>query len=333
MRTLTKSQRGFTLIELLVVIAIIAILVALLLPAVQQAREAARRTQCKNNLKQLALAVHNYHDVANMFPPGYIFAPPNLVVRSAFTLLLPYIEQTNLYNSIDSSVPMMMGPTGYNTTIQAQNVAAAATVIPAFLCPSSVGPTTDDYMYPANAFAAGVPPMNMTWKGGRTDYGGTTGIRGVYGNLAYNNNQGGDRDGCLTAAGLNGSTSRMRDVTDGTSNTLMFGERTGGVRLYYKSTPATNLPAVLGVTNGGSWSDALAFEHWLQGSLYDGTGLGGGPCAMCTNIRGNGFHSFHTGGCQFALVDGSVRFISENVAASVFASTVTKKKGEIVGEF
>ncbi|HCP12009.1 MAG TPA: prepilin-type cleavage/methylation domain-containing protein, partial [Planctomycetaceae bacterium] len=252
---------------------------------------------------------------------------------SAFTLLLPYIEQTNLYNSIDSSVPMMNGPTGYNTTIQAQNVVAAATVIPAFLCPSSVGPTTDDYMYPANAFATGVPPMNMTWKGGRTDYGGTTGIRGVYGNIAYNNNQGGDRDGCLTAAGLGGSTSRMRDVTDGTSNTLMFGERTGGVKLYYKSTPATNLPAVLGVTNGGSWSDALAFEHWLQGSLYDGTGLGGGPCAMCTNIRGNGFHSFHTGGCQFALVDGSVRFISENVAASVFASTVTKKKGEITGEF
>jgi prepilin-type processing-associated H-X9-DG protein len=125
----------------------------------------------------------------------------------------------------------------------------------------------------------------------------------------------------------------MRDVTDGTSNTLMFGERTGGVKLYYKSQPAVGLPAVLGVTNGGSWSDALAFEHWLQGSLYDGTGLGGGPCAMCTNIRGNGFHSFHTGGCQFALVDGSVRFISENVAASVFASTVTKKKGEIVGEF
>ena len=102
MRSPSRRPRGFTLIELLVVIAIIAILVALLLPAVQQAREAARRTQCKNNLKQIVLATHNYHDVANMFPPGYIVNPPNHVTRSAFTMLLPYIEQANLYNQIDS---------------------------------------------------------------------------------------------------------------------------------------------------------------------------------------------------------------------------------------
>ena len=328
MKVSKNANRGFTLIELLVVIAIIAILIALLLPAVQQAREAARRTQCKNNLKQLVLAMHNYHDTFNIFAPGYIFAPPNFSTRSAFTLMLPYIEQGNLYQSIDSSVPMFNGPTGYDPVILANNVAAAAHVVPAFLCASSIGNTTDDYLYPAGAFGN---PFNCTWRGGRTDYGGTTGVRGVYGNLAYNGNQGGDRQGSLRAAGLRGSTSRMRDITDGTSNTFMFGERTGGVKLYYKTTTA-NLPAIVGLTNGGGWADALAFEHWLQGARYDGTG-NGGPCAMCTNIRGNGYHSFHTGGCQFALCDGGVRFVSENVAQSLFAGAITALKGEIPGEF
>ncbi|MEY3457861.1 MAG: hypothetical protein RL215_1018 [Planctomycetota bacterium] len=333
MRSRNRTPRGFTLIELLVVIAIIAILVALLLPAVQQAREAARRTQCKNNLKQLALATHNYHDVANMFPPAYIFVPPNHSTRSALTMLLPYIEQANLYQQIDSSIPMFNGPAGYDPVKLATNVAAAATVIPAFLCPSSVGPQTDDYLYPAGAIVPGVfPAANCTWKGGRTDYGGTTGVRGVFANLAYNNNAGGDREGSLVAAAPGGSSSRMRDLTDGTSNTFMFGERTGGVRIYYKNQQAIGLPAVLGQTNGGSWADALAFEHWIQGSLFDGTG-NGGPCPMCTNMRGNGFHSFHTGGCQFAMCDGSVRFVSENVASSIFAALITRKKGEIVGEF
>ncbi len=96
------------------VIAIIAILIALLLPAVQQAREAARRTQCKNNLKQLALAVHNYHDTANSFPFGYYLAPPFNNFRNAFTMMLPYIEQSTVYNQIDHNVPMMAGPTGYD---------------------------------------------------------------------------------------------------------------------------------------------------------------------------------------------------------------------------
>ena len=337
MKPIQKSGRGFTLIELLVVIAIIAILIALLLPAVQQAREAARRTQCKNNLKQLALATHNYHDTFNSFPFGYYLVPPFTNYRSAFTMLLPYIEQGTIYNQIDHNVPMMNGPTGFNAAVQATNVAMAATVIPAFLCPSSPGPTTDDYLYPANGFGATVPPVNCTWKGGRSDYGGASGVRGTFANLAYNNNAGGDRHGVFRAAGggapgLTGSRTSMRDITDGTSNSLMFGERTGGVKIYYKSQPAPGLPAIVGQTNGGSWSDSLHFEHWLQGSLYDGT-ANGGPCGMCTNYRGNGFHSFHTGGCQFAMCDGAVKFISENISQTIFAGVITIQKGEILGEF
>ena len=337
MKTSRVLKRGFTLIELLVVIAIIAILIALLLPAVQQAREAARRTQCKNNLKQLGLAVHNYHDTFNSFPFGYYLVPPFTNYRNAFTMLLPYIEQGTIYSQIDHNVPMMNGPTGYNATAQATNVALAATVIPAFLCPSSIGPTTDDYLYPANGFGPTGPPVNCTWKGGRSDYSGTTGVRGTFANLAYNNNAGGDRGGAIVAAGggvpgISGSRTNMRDITDGTSNSFLFGERTGGVKIYYKSQAAVGLPAILGQTNGGSWSDSLLFENWLQGSLYDGT-ANGGPCAMCTNMRGNGFHSFHTGGCQFVMCDGSVKFVSENVSQAIFAGAVTIQKGEILGEF
>ena len=126
-------KRGFTLIELLVVIAIIAILIALLLPAVQQAREAARRTQCKNNLKQLGLAVHNYHDVFLKFPPGYsqVRLPTSTGAfqgHSVFYSLLPYIEQANLFATFDHNVPL-------NNRATAPGV-LSGTIINAFLCPS-----------------------------------------------------------------------------------------------------------------------------------------------------------------------------------------------------
>jgi prepilin-type N-terminal cleavage/methylation domain-containing protein len=333
-----SRARGFTLIELLVVIAIIAILIALLLPAVQQAREAARRTQCKNNLHNIGLAIHNYHDAYNAFPPGYnvVIAPPLLDhnTKSAFERLLPYLDQAPLFNQIDQGVPMMMGPPGYNATIQQNNTNLAATVLPVFLCPSSVGLVLDDYLYPAGAFGFGFPAANCTFRAARTDYCGTTGVRGTYANLAYSGNAAGDREGCILPGGTGGSTSRIRDLLDGTSNTIMIGERTGGRKLYWKNKEATGIPGqtIIEQTNGGAWADALVFEHWLQGALYDGTG-NGGPCSMCTNIRGNGFHSFHTGGNHFLLGDGAVRFISENVAAYTFAGLITRKKGEIAGEF
>jgi prepilin-type N-terminal cleavage/methylation domain-containing protein len=332
-----RSPSGFTLIELLVVIAIIAILIALLLPAVQQAREAARRTQCRNNLKQLGLAFHNYHDSANAFPPGYFLAPPDPNTKSGYVHLLPYLDQAPLFNQINMNCPMANGPTQYPPAVLAANELLGRTVLTVFMCPSSTAAPLSNYLYPANAFANGVPATNITFTAARSDYCGTSGVRGTYGNIAYSGNQGGDREGVIRAAGIGGDTARIRDITDGTSNTFVVGERTGSTTLYYKMVPITGITGVpaaqfaaLQGTNGGAWSDALVFEHWLQGALYDGSGFGG-PCAInCTNIRGNGFHCFHTGGAHFLMGDGAVKFVSENIAAYIFAGSITRKKGELV---
>jgi prepilin-type N-terminal cleavage/methylation domain-containing protein len=336
---LVRARRGFTLIELLVVIAIIAILIALLLPAVQQAREAARRTQCRNNLKQIGLAIHNYHDSHNCFPPGYIAViPTDMNVKNANVMLLPYLDQAPLYNQINQNIPMMTGLTAYPAAELARNEALGRTTLTVFMCPSSPAPPVDTYTFPAGAFNASPPylPQTVTFTAARTDYTGTTGVRGTFGNIAYNNNQGGDREGMLRMAGTGGDVARMRDVVDGTSNTFMIGERTGSRVLYLKTAAASSLPGVPGAmftvmqdTNGGSWPDPLVYEHWLQGALYDGTG-NGGPCPInCTNIRGNGFHCFHTGGAHFLMGDGAVKFVSENISAFVFAASITRKKGEV----
>lgn len=338
-QSLSQPRRGFTLIELLVVIAIIAILIALLLPAVQQAREAARRTQCRNNLKQIGLAMHNYHDTHNCFPPGYIAViPTDMNVKNANVLILPYLDQAPLYNQINMNAPMMTGPTAYPAAELARNEALGRTVLTVFMCPSSPAPPTSSYTFPAGAFSASppYPPQNATFLAARCDYSGTTGVRGTFGNIAYNNNQGGDREGILRMAGTGGDVGRIRDVVDGTSNTFMIGERTGSNQLYIKTTPISSHPQIPAAlfpvyqsTNGGSWPDPLVYEQWLQGALYDGTGMGG-PCPInCTNIRGNGFHCFHTGGAHFLMGDGAVKFISENISAFLFAASITRKKGEV----
>jgi len=338
--TRAKLSRGFTLIELLVVIAIIAVLIALLLPAVQQAREAARRSQCKNNLKQLGLAFHNYHETVNCFPPGY-FAVINSPTtdqhaKGVMVPLLPYIDQAPLFNQLDQNVPLYNGPTGFNVTVQAANTALAATIIAGFMCPSMPGDSQHDYLYPAGAFGP-FPNANAVWRGGRCDYAGTTGIRADLGAI-YNGNQG-ERDGILQSAGRIGANpgrvGRMRDVLDGLSNTFLLCEKTGGTVMYYKTLPATGLSPVVGLTNGGSWADVLLCENWLRGAGRNGVaGPNGGPCAInCTNIRGDGWHSFHTGGCHCLMGDGAVRFISENISTQTLGALITRKNGEVVGEF
>lgn len=334
-----KKRRGFTLIELLVVIAIIAILVALLLPAVQQAREAARRSSCKNNMKQIGLALHNYHDVHSAFPFAYFvgnLAGGDFNLSTCYIQMLPYVEQAPLYDQWNSSVPAFNEAVAlYNPTVVQSNLAVIRNPIPIFMCPSTSEETVHNYTVPAPGLG------NLTWTAARCDYSVTTGILGVYAGIAYSGNAGGSRGGVLEPVGINpsngqpgGKAIKFRDITDGTSNTVVFGERVGGTNVYRKKLVDTALTAALGGTQGGAWGDLLIGEHWLGGALYDGNPLAGGPCAInCTNSRGGGYMSFHSGGAQFVMGDGAVRFISANVDAHTFASLITRSKGEIVGEF
>ncbi|MGH7128323.1 MAG: DUF1559 domain-containing protein, partial [Planctomycetaceae bacterium] len=325
----------FTLIELLVVIAIIAILIALLLPAVQQAREAARRTQCRDNLHNLGLALHNYHDVHRSFPFGWMLGG-DLNVAPWGTMILPHLDQGPLYNRWDSRVPAFdQAGAFFPPAAVQQNLEVIATPLQIFVCPSTPGRPTDMYRLPANAGGPGLPPIDLTWTAARSDYIATTGVRGTFANIAYAGNAGGDREGVLLQVGLGSSNgpSKMRDLKDGSSNTFLVGERVGGSTIYRNGQADSMLTALLGQANGGGWGDFLNGEHWIEGSLYDGT-PGGGPCSLnCNNIRSGNYMSFHIGGAHFLMGDGSVRFISENIAASTFAGLITRNKGEVLGEF
>jgi prepilin-type N-terminal cleavage/methylation domain-containing protein len=305
--------RGFTLIELLVVIAIIAILIALLLPAVQQAREAARRTQCKNNLKQFGIAFHNYHDVFNTFPPGCISFPINSTTTTelscwswgAFTL--PYIEQSSLYTSLNVG----------NVTL-AQNAATVnglrflQTPLSGFRCPSDTGPALNNF----NEALADVPGDAQV---------------ATYSRLITSN--GTDRlpiatsnyvmvacssvsttppffstippgFGQATGVGFNCSRINFRDITDGTSNTLLLGERA-----FKTGTLNVGAGNALGFSPVAGVNSALRPSMAALGIPYQGIN----QSVINRQHQTRGFSSQHVGGAQFVLCDGSVRFISENI--------------------
>lgn len=331
-----RRTRGFTLIELLVVIAIIAVLVALLLPAVQQAREAARRSTCKNNLKQMGIALHNYHDTTGALPFAWM-AGSNLNLSCWSIMILPYLDQSPLYEKWDSSVPAFNEALAFFPPASVQgNLEVIRTQLPVYMCPSSVANEVDNYTLPANSAGGGVPPVNLNWTAARSDYCPATGVRGTFSNIAYSGfpgGSGGQRGGALNAVGAISSDgiTRLRDIQDGTSNTILIAERTGGATIYRKRGQDATYTTLAGPANGGAWGDFLNGEHWPEGSLYDGTIGGGGPCIInCSNMRSIGFHSFHVGGIHAALCDGSVRFVSENVSAFIFAGMITRAKGETI---
>jgi prepilin-type N-terminal cleavage/methylation domain-containing protein/prepilin-type processing-associated H-X9-DG protein len=279
----SRARAGFTLIELLVVIAIIAILIALLLPAVQQAREAARRSQCKNNLKQIGLALHNYHDTANQFPPGQIrgFNGTN-ELGNAFswgTMILPYLDQAPMYNRLNFSIGIAEGA---NKTF-----VESLSGIPAVLCPS-------DSERPKLRGA------NTLVRAPATSYFGTTGAFNTWSDNTNPRLSG----GFFTIDPAPPST--MATISDGTSNTIAVGEQTyrvwtGGLWLGVQhGTFTTSVPG----------NDTACCQDWfLHWGLYPITNkfVSG---MLHQNVR---YGSDHVGGAHFLMADGSVRFMSESI--------------------
>lgn len=288
-RRRTRS-RGFTLIELLVVIAIIAVLIALLLPAVQQAREAARRTQCRNNLKQIGLALHNYHDQYQVFPPGCGLSSqspdPGYAVnlttanRAASygwaTYILPNLDQASLFNALNvNSLELCL------LMQQAALRPLSQTSITAYRCPSDVAPATNNQRAFTNAIFANTAP-------GTSSYVGVHGTRWSHGDDWILSQK--DPFGIFWPASRIG----VRDITDGASNTLMVGERNWDF-----------LSAVwIGTRNYAGNGDI---------GLRQNLGITNWQINMPGTNAPRAFHSAHVGGTHFLLADGSVRFVSQNI--------------------
>ena len=274
-------RRGFTLIELLVVIAIIAVLIALLLPAVQQAREAARRTQCRNNMHQLGLALHNYHDTHSVFPPGWVrSAGANDLRTSMWTMVLPFLDEGALYNAYNFS-------TGAGALVATNSTVTRANLAQ-YNCPSDSAPSLSSH-YRWCSYVGNWGVVNK-----ENDTSHQSGyVTGQYGPFSPN------------------SKVRIRDVRDGTSQTIAAGEQrhdTDGSPPFWSQ---------------GIYGDMLSGTNktlnFTVGAAYDAE-------------ENRAFSSMHEGGGFFLFLDGQVRFLSENIDLSTYRALSTIANNEIVDD-
>jgi prepilin-type N-terminal cleavage/methylation domain-containing protein/prepilin-type processing-associated H-X9-DG protein len=312
----SKSHRSaFTLIELLVVIAIIAILIALLLPAVQQAREAARRTQCKNNLKQIGIALHNYHDVHSRFPPGAFWNNPHngLAYQQGSLLvhILPQVEQANIFQQIKFANPP--GRNINNTVMPDGRLMRITVQVPGYRCPSDTAGRSWNGLSVVQNYAG--------------SKGATNAGSAVNGNpagpcpdqfLAYRK-PGASGNGVAGPFYRNGRCDRISDIRDGMTNTIFVGE--------VRPECSNHISQGWLQSNNGQGMFGTLYPINLDTCDRTNPALG---CRWFNNWTNEfGFKSRHTGGAQFLFGDGAVRFVSENVDHGVYNRMGGKADGEV----
>lgn len=358
------ARRGFTLIELLVVIAIIAILIALLLPAVQQAREAARRTQCKNNLKQIGLALHNYHDSHRVFPPGRMSPSRGGSLGmpcwyghvSPLYHILPYIDQANVWNQLDQSETRVR----LNSPLCISNAFVTDLPLPVYMCPSD----------PRHMSGVNTNSYRGNW--GAHIYGGRHFDSGLLVDPVYTPRAASALDGPLGGAFIDRGDIEIGDFADGTSNTVLYSERIigstsnstislgnylhgGGIvnKNDPNNTPASVVAqcAAADATNPSlyrtdfGWTSGddpawyySSYQHGAYNHIY--TPNFSRPDCGCGSIPDDehevaimSARSYHTGGVHTALADGSVKFTSDNIDLRIWQAVGTRAGGEVVGEW
>ena len=308
-------RHAFTLIELLVAIAIIAILIALLLPAVQAAREAARATQCRNNTKQIVLALHNYHDRMNVFPSGWTAEQPrNHHGWGWGAMILPELEQSALFNALSMAEPITSN----------NNKPVLMTQVSTYLCPSDPFSQTATVRVQEPEFFRGLgdsafffhPPPPKLFEVAKSNYAAVFGSNSIVADPA-----GGNGIFCRNSA------VRLRDITDGTSTTAIIGERRPTQR-QGKGFDGS-LVVDIDIVDLTLWIGAIP---WSTDADLRTTGTGFVP-PNSTDRSFPGFNSAHPGRLFFALADGSVRSISPTVDMTVYEALMTRSGGESIGEF
>jgi prepilin-type N-terminal cleavage/methylation domain-containing protein/prepilin-type processing-associated H-X9-DG protein len=318
---MNSRRTAFTLVELLVVIAIIGVLVALLLPAVQAAREAARRAQCSNSLKQIGLALHNYHDTMLVFPPGYLTVPGGNAVMgppdpdsgdtgpgwTVLMLLLPQIEQANQQNSFNMNIPCW----------DTQNAAPAGRAIATYLCPSAAENTPTYSVVDASG--------NVLAKFARSNYVASAGRPEVWEEPAA------DLSSIADGPFYRNSRTRMSDILDGLTNTVFFGEQT----------PTHSDSTWVGIVPGSVTCPTPRYAYAGCDAAAPQINVHAGGHTVPPTIHPpnssfgyvDGMFADHPGGCNVLLGDGSVRFASRTINGAVWAALATRAGGEPNGDW